>query len=103
MESKERAMSDKVAKLAELIEKEISYDASGFTPEKRCPHCNEVIQKQETWGYWIDHRGVLAQAIIDHLGLGSSMREAMDSKLGEIDVTGNKKKDALTIAQELLT
>lgn len=95
-------MSDKITELAKVIEKEISYDASGHTPEERCPHCGKVIKEESTWGYWIDHRGMLAQAIANHLGLGSAMREAIDGQLSNATVTGNKKKDSLEIAKEIL-
>lgn len=96
-------MSDKTTELAKLIEREISYDASGHSPEERCPHCGKVIKEEETWGYWIDHRALLAQAIVDYLGLGSSLRDAIEEKLGEVGVTGNAKNDSVTIARILLS
>ena len=96
------ANEEKIKALAKVIEDEISYDASGHSDEERCPHCGEVIKEEQTWGYWIDHRGTLAQTIVNHLGLSNSLREAIDEKLSDITVTGNKKKDSLTIAEELL-
>lgn len=95
-------MSDKITELAKVIEKNISYDASGHTPEKRCPHCNEVIQKEEIYGYFLDHRGSLAQQIANYFGLGESFRETVEEKLQEVSVTGDKKRDSIAIANEIL-
>jgi hypothetical protein len=97
-----RKLSDKITELAKVIERNISYDASGHQPEKRCPHCGEVIEKEETCGYWIDHKGTLAQEIANHLGLSSAFREAIERQLDDVDVTGDAKKDSLVIVKEIL-
>jgi hypothetical protein len=96
-------MEDKIKALAKVIEREISYDASGHSDEERCPHCHKVIKEEQTWGYWIDNKGTLAQAIVNHLGLGSGLRGAIEEKLGDVYVTGDKKKDSVEIAEAILT
>lgn len=89
-------------KLIKLIEEEIEYDCSGYSPEKICPHCKKVTEKERYWGWWIDHRSVLASKIIGLTKIPSRYEEDFYEWIGQQKVTGNEKDDAISLSSKII-
>ena len=84
------------------IAKNISYDASGHDEEIKCQHCGGVVRPERTYGYWIDHKGVLVDVIMTYLGLASGdISNAIHRILEDVLVEGKPKQDAKVLSDEI--
>lgn len=81
--------------LQQVITKHISYDGDGG---EKCPHCKKYIEAPH---YWLDHRWTLAHEIAKFKGWPARFAESIEDMLEDIQVTGNPRIDAVTIARAL--
>lgn len=89
-------------KLINVFKEHVSYDCNGYSPEKKCPSCSYVIEKESRWGFWLDHREVLSGNLFSELNLPERYRSDFDDWIGEQYVSGDKNEDAENFSKWIL-